>query len=316
MLQFKFVISNLHVRTFQPFLNSNSSRVFCQTQGAIFMIWTKDKARNFLLNIADSLPPDVKSATEFILNELDKVEKNSTKDEFNPRVEIIDENHQRFNGEIYTKRKKNGYYYCTKILHTEVYKFYSGLNEIPKNFLIHHASNNERGAYDKDKNNIEDLRLMTRKAHTALHNPELGRVAIFICKNCGKEYESRSMGANCYCSKKCKNEWQNKEKHKVENRVIKNCEWCGKEFSDWKYGHKKFCSSSCAKYSQWKKMISRGKYSTGKDRILTNEQVKYIRKVYKPRDKAFGQAALAKYFGVRASVIGRIVRRESYTDVE
>ena len=96
------------------------------------MIWTKDSAKQFLLEIADTLLPDVKSATEFILTELDESEKSSDTE---PRVEIIDENHQRFNGEIYSKRK-TGYYYLTKVLHTEVYKFFNEKKQFPKGTLF------------------------------------------------------------------------------------------------------------------------------------------------------------------------------------
>ena len=63
-------------------------------------------------------------------------------------------------------------------------------------------------------------------------------------------------------------------------------------------------------------MISEGKYSTGKDRALTNDQVKYVREVYKPCDKEFGQSALARHFGVSVGIIGGIVRGETYTDVK
>ena len=45
-------------------------------------------------------------------------------------------------------------------------------------------------------------------------------------------------------------------------------------------------------------MKNDGKYSTGKLLALTNEQVKYIREVYKPRDEKFSASALAKFFGV------------------
>lgn len=277
------------------------------------MIWTKETAKNFLRSIEKTLPPDIKSATEFLLAELDNSEKNS---QATQSVEVIDENHQRFNGEIYTKRDRNGYYYLTKILHTEVFKYYNGLEEIPKGYLIHNDGKDENGNYDKEKNNIEYLKLMTREDHTSLHNPELGRMQTFICKNCGKEYEARVAKNNCYCSKKCKNEWRAKEKLFDENRVIKNCEWCGKEFSDWKYGHKRFCSSSCAKYSQWSKMKAKGYYYDGKPRPLTDDQVRYIRKVYKPRDKEFNTIELAKKFNVSTSLIGRIIRGETYTDVK
>ena len=52
-------------------------------------------------------------------------------------------------------------------LHVDVYKFYHGLDEIPKNCLIHHDGKDENGNYDKEKNDIEYLILMTRAANLA-----------------------------------------------------------------------------------------------------------------------------------------------------
>ena len=39
-------------------------------------------------------------------------------------------------------------------LHVDVYKFYHGLDEIPKNCLIHHDGKDENGNYDKEKNEL------------------------------------------------------------------------------------------------------------------------------------------------------------------
>lgn len=41
---------------------------------------------------------------------------------------------------------------------------------------------------------------------------------------------------------------------------------------------------------------------------LTPEQKEYVRKAYKPRDKEFGGAALARELGVSESVIYRAVK--------
>lgn len=46
---------------------------------------------------------------------------------------------------------------------------------------------------------------------------------------------------------------------------------------------------------------------------FTNEEVAYIRSVYKPHSKEFGRHALAKKFGVYHSLIDKIVRRVTYT---
>lgn len=171
-----------------------------------------------------------------------------------PRVEFVDEKHRRFNGEIYTKHEATGYYTLNRTLHVEVYKFYNNLKEIPKNYLIHHAGKDENGNFDKEKNDIEFLEMMTRQEHTALHNPlELNKKQTFICINCGKEYQAKNHGRNCFCSKKCKNEWWRSERF-YETRY---CKWCGKEFSTWKFGKKIYCSSHCAKMSQWAQIKSK-----------------------------------------------------------
>ena len=199
------------------------------------MIWTKDSAKQFLSEVSDSLPENVRTAIKCVLDELGKAENNNTN---MPRVEVIDEKHQSFNGEIYTKRDKNGYYYLTKILHTEVCKYYLGIDKIPNGYLIHHASKNENGDYDKEKNNIEDLQLMSREEHTSLHGPEIGQMRTFICKNCGKKYQTRFMGKNCYCSRKCKEDWKRKEILNGKDNEKRICEWCGSEFKVWKHSKK------------------------------------------------------------------------------
>ena len=48
------------------------------------------------------------------------------------------------------------------------------------------------------------------------------------------------------------------------------------------------------------------------DSKLTNEQVAYCRQVYKPRDKKFGESALAREFGVSQSTMHAIVKGLSY----
>ena len=109
-----------------------------------------------------------------------------------PRVEYVDEKTRRFRGELYRKSKSTGYYVLTKTLHVEVYKFYHDLETIPKNYLVHHDGKDDNGNYDKEKNDIEYLVLMTRAEHTALHNPSIGRFEVFTCKICGKELHGQN----------------------------------------------------------------------------------------------------------------------------
>lgn len=48
---------------------------------------------------------------------------------------------------------------------------------------------------------------------------------------------------------------------------------------------------------------------------LTNEQVRYIRSVYKKSSREFGGGALSKQFGVTISCINRIILNVTYKDV-
>ena len=54
--------------------------------------------------------------------------------------------------------------------------------------------------------------------------------------------------------------------------------------------------------------------SSGKAK-LTNEQVKFIREVYIPRDKNFGLKALARKFGVGKDAMSDIINKKSFTKI-
>ena len=54
----------------------------------------------------------------------------------------------------------------------------------------------------------------------------------------------------------------------------------------------------------------------GTPRKLTDEEVRYVRKNYKPRDKEFGARALGKKYGISHSEISRIARNIAYRSVE
>ena len=168
---------------------------------------------------------------ERLRRELDEL-KQKLKADTAPRVEYVDEKTRRFRGELYRKSKSTGYYVLTKTLHVEVYKFYNELDEIPKNCLVHHDGKDESGNYDKEKNDIEYLVLMTRAAHTALHNPSIGRFELFTCKICGKTFMARKMGKNYICA------------------------YCGKEFEVQKYKTQKYCSNRCGALAQWERQKS------------------------------------------------------------
>lgn len=122
----------------------------------------------------------------------------------NGRVYVIDPKHQIFNGNVYG-RKADGYYKrCVKgkehKLHVDVYEFHCG--KVPEGYVVHHEYRNFDGSFDKDANNIECLRLMTRAEHTAYHvkNPVLVEK---ICAWCGKPFMTVSPSEK-YCSDECR----------------------------------------------------------------------------------------------------------------
>lgn len=170
-----------------------------------------------------------------------------------PRVEYIDEKTRRFRGELYKKHEANGYYVHNCFLHVAVYKFYHGLSEIPKNCLIHHDGKDENGNYDKEKNDIEHLVLMTRAEHTALHNPTSAKFEYFTCRICGKIFRARKANGNCCCSKKCRLAAQKQIRDSGKYDETRTCVYCGREFTVQKYKKQKYCSYRCGALAQWQR---------------------------------------------------------------
>lgn len=200
---------------------------------------------------------------EQLRRELDElIQKLELQDE--PRVEYIDEKTRRFRGVLYRKHEKTGYYMKTSSLHVDVYKFYHGLDEIPKNCLVHHDGKDANGEYDKEKNDIEYLVLMTRGAHTALHNPSIGRLELFTCRICGKIFRARKQGSNCYCSRKCRLASQKEIRDSGKYNEMRICQQCGKEFEVQKYKLQKYCSYRCGALAQWERQKNAKRSDIGK----------------------------------------------------
>lgn len=162
-----------------------------------------------------------------------------------PRVKNIDENTQEFNGHIYRKSRQNGRYQRTEQIHIAVMEYFSG-SIISDMYEVHHATKNNEGNFDKSKNNIEDLKLLTIKEHRKIHTPKGKPVAKlknknFVCEYCGKEYQTLNNGQNKFCSVECRNRW-----HYIHNLEDRICILCGKHFMTSKYSKAKYCSASCA----------------------------------------------------------------------
>ena len=119
------------------------------------------------------------------------------------RVYVIDPNHQFFNGKVYYRTK--GYYACTvngerRRLHVDVYEFHRG--KISDGCIVHHEHRKPDGSFDKDENNIEWLRLMTKSEHNAYHIKNRMPVEK-NCEWCGKVFIT-AVHSMKYCSKACK----------------------------------------------------------------------------------------------------------------
>ena len=89
----------------------------------------------------------------------------------------------------------------------------------------------------------------------------------------------------------------NKEINKVEN-----LEWCDRDYQ--------------MEHAYKMRLKTSQKGSDNSNSKLTDDDIKYIRKVYKKYSKDFNTISLAKQFNVTNRVIGLIVRNKSYKNVK
>lgn len=153
-----------------------------------------------------------------------------------PKVNVIDDTHQEFNGKIYSSDKK-GHYSTHNFIHRDVYSYYNG--EIPNGYVVHHRD------FDKSNNALENLQLLSLSKHSAIHvlhhKPFLHKKTKIIkkCEWCGKEFET-DRAIMRFCSHSCCNAYSaNKTK---EERI---CVICGKPFLTKKHKNAKTCSDTC-----------------------------------------------------------------------
>ena len=168
---------------------------------------------------------------DFERHRIDVLERDLTEP---PKVEIIDEKTQKFNGVIYYKRDC-GHYRGNAHIHRVVYTYFFG--DIPTGYDIHHIDEN------KANNDISNLIMVTRLEHHKIHGPQSNISGLkikeqYTCQNCGKKYEGYRRGHNLYCSDQCRREANSKKN-------LKNCIICGMSF----YARKKnqsCCSQECS----------------------------------------------------------------------
>lgn len=163
-----------------------------------------------------------------------------------PKVEVIDDNYQKFNGVLYRKNN-HGHYSTGQGIHQVVYRYYCG--EIPTGYEIHHKDKN------KSNNDIFNLQILTKAEHQKLHNQK-GNVLVrkeeitTTCANCGKIFSTRRRGIIKFCCKKCSDEYHyNRLKKRTleEHGITKICEFCGKKFETrFNYTQQRFCSKECS----------------------------------------------------------------------
>lgn len=170
-------------------------------------------------------------------------------------------------------------------LHRDVWEFHNG--KIPKGYDIHHKDHNKsnnsidnlqllenrkhKKLHGTELTEGERERLRQNVINNAVpaavkwHKSEEGKEwhnkhykdtkdklrqkATFICKYCGKEFETIKNGHNKFCSNNCKSAYR--AKSGVDD-VEKVCEFCGKPFITNKYSKGKYCSLSCGKKAYWK----------------------------------------------------------------
>lgn len=143
-----------------------------------------------------------------------------------PKVEIIDAEHQKFNGMVFYKVKARGHYHHKLAMQRVVWTYFNG--EIPDDdvYHIHHIDGNT------DNNNIENLALITRSEHGKIHAPQFVEAI------------------------KARAEMRRAEKALIDNTEIRECVICHAEFSADKKSTKQTCSPSCTSKLQWQRQLS------------------------------------------------------------
>lgn len=145
-----------------------------------------------------------------------------------PEIIEVDECHVKFDGRVFRKDTRTGYYEANCSLHREIWRFFHG--EIPKGYEVHHRDLN------RSNNDITNFDLLTKAEHKKIH---VATLKTFKCQVCGRKFKAGSVSR--YCSKECRKEG-------VRRKYLKKytCEYCGREFEATRHYPYRFCSKVCA----------------------------------------------------------------------
>lgn len=180
-----------------------------------------------------------------------------------PKVEIIDEKHQKFNGVVYY-RVKSGHYTANYFaIHRTIWNYYNG--DPPKGYEIHHIDENPAN------NEISNLQLLTRSEHQRIHRH--GKAIpnnveeYYVCSNCGRGFKSKKLANLKYCSAKCKREAE--KRNGKDYKESRHCIICGQEFFCRRDKPTKTCSNHCN--------VILGNRTRKRNRLEKLQQIKDIR---------------------------------------
>lgn len=144
-------------------------------------------------------------------------------------------------GYKFRKDKKTGYWLCStlhKRLHIYIYEKYNG--KIPKGYQVHHIDHN------KDNNEIDNLKLLTRKEHNIIHNLEMTEEERDRRRK-NLDEKARPKAVEWHKSEKGR-KWHKEHYEEVKEKLHKKynfkCLQCGKKFVSIQK-NSKYCCNAC-----------------------------------------------------------------------
>ena len=263
------------------------------------MIWTKDSAKNYLLGLPDE---KIKMATEIILSELDDAitelkylgidEETLKAKKFLENLPSLPlaytDNEENFidelNAVVNVLRKNPAVWLGSKDLPHEIWRDV-------ENYEGHYKVSN----YGRIKS------LYYKNGKILSGGFDTGR---YLMLHLNKGKKSKTILCHKLVARAFLVNFENKREinHKdgvKNNNCVWNLEWATRKEN----------MQHAARIG----LIRNGE-SSGKAK-LTNEQVKFIREVYIPRDKNFGLKALARKFGVGKDAMSDIINKKSFTKI-